>query len=83
MKADDGAYYSFEKDVDVDEYFDFTSVKTEADVYARYIGAELKLPDKYSMKRMEIVRQRLHDAGVNPDGTGNYRSWADHTEYEI
>ena len=32
---------------------------------------------------MERVFQRLRDADENLEGTGNYRAWADHTEYGI
>ena len=35
------------------------------------------------MNQMEIVRQILRNADVNPEGTGNYRAWAFHTDYEI
>ena len=66
MKADDGAYYSFEKDVNVDEAIDYTNSETEAGMHDQYIGAELQLPDKYVMKRMERFRKRLRNSDVNP-----------------
>ena len=47
MKSDDGAYYGVEKDVDVDVDVDCTMKETEADMYYKYIGTELHLPDKY------------------------------------
>ena len=31
---------------------------------------------------MTRVHQILRNADVNPEGNGNYRAWADHTEYE-
>ena len=69
--------------MDVDEAVGWTSAETEVDKYDHYINAELQLPDNYGMKWMTRVRQRLHGADVNPEGTGNYREWVDHTEYEI
>ena len=32
---------------------------------------------------MTRVHQILRNADVNPEGTGNYRAWAFHTDYEI
>ena len=66
MRTDNGAYYSFEKDVNVDEAIDYTNSETEAGMHDQYIGAELQLPDKYVMKWMERFRKRLRNADVNP-----------------
>ena len=35
------------------------------------------------MNPMSGVCQRLRDAHDNPEGTGNYRTKSDHTEYDI
>ena len=69
MIADDGAYYGFEKDVDVDvdEAVDCTSTETDVHAYDHYIDAELQLPDKDAMKRMTRVCQILRNADGNPE----------------
>ena len=48
-----------------------------------YIGDELQLPNKDRMKCMVIVCQIYLHTDFNPEGTGNYRVWEDHTEYTI
>ena len=53
------------------------------DNYNQYIGAELQITDKDVMKKMEKFWWRLRYADENPEGTGNYIAWVDHTEYEI
>ena len=83
MKDNDGEYYGFEKDLDVDEAVDFTSAETEEDTFDQYIGAGLQLPDKDGMKQTTRVCQILCDAYGNPEGNVNYRSWLDHTDHEI
>ena len=35
------------------------------------------------MKPMKRVHQRFRDTYGNPEGTDNYKVWAEHTEYEI
>ena len=52
ISVDNGAYYGFEKDVDVDESVGLTSAETEVYMYNQYIAAELRLTDKYGMNRM-------------------------------
>ena len=81
MESDDGEYCGFDKDVYVTEVVDCTSLETQADTYDQYIGSELQITNKYVIKRMERFHQRLHDPDGNPEGIGNYRLWADYTEY--
>ena len=83
MKADNGAYCGFEKDVDMNQDVECNIAETEADTYDQYTVAELELPDKDGMKRMKRVLQRLRDADVNTDCIGKYRAWADHYKYVI
>ena len=35
------------------------------------------------MKQMVRARQIIRDTDSNCEGTGNYKAWADYTEYEI
>ena len=83
MKADDGAYYGFEKDMDVDEDVDCTSTKKETYMYDQYFDAKLQIPDKDGMKCMVRVHQVLRYADSNLEDTGSYRAWVDHTQYKI
>ena len=83
MKADDGEYYGFQKDMDVNEAVDCTRTETQEDTYDQYIVAELQLPYKSVLKQMTRVRRIFCDADGNPEAIGNYRTWADRTEYEI
>ena len=73
MKAENGAYYGFEKDVDVDESTDCTSIETEADTYNKYICSELQLPNKGVMKWMARIRQILRNIDGNTESNGNCR----------
>ena len=83
MKADDGEYYGFQKDMDVNEAVDCTSTETEEDMYDHYFGAELQLPDKAVLNQMTRVLRILCNIDGNPEAIGNYRAWADRTDYEI
>ena len=83
MKDGNGAYYGFEKDMDVDEASVCTRSEKEEDAYDKCIGAELQIPNKDGMKRMAIVSQRLHGADGNPEGNGSYRASWHHIEHEI
>ena len=83
MKFNDGAYYGFDKDVDVYEANECTSTENQADTYDQYIGAESQLTNKDGVQSMERDRKILHCAYGNPEGNGNYRLWEEHTEYEI
>ena len=57
--------------------------KKEKNKYDEYIGVELQIPKKDGVKRVEILRKKLHNAYINREGNGNYRAWVDHNEYEI
>ena len=83
MKADDVAYYGFEKDMNMDEAVDCTSAEIEVGTHDHYIGAELQIPDKILIKRMARLRQIFRDSYGNPEGTGKYRAWVYDTDYEI
>ena len=52
-------------------------------MYDQYIGADLHQTDKDEMKRTTIVCRRLRNTEDNTESTGNYRTWEDHTEYEM
>ena len=83
MKDTDGEYCSFEKYVYVYEDVECTSTETEEDKYDPYIGFELQLLNKSAIKRMARVWKIFLNADGNPEVTGNYKVWVDHTEYEI
>ena len=82
-KSNNGEYYGFDKDLDVDEAVDCTNTEIEADIYHQSIGAELQLHDKDGMKQTAGVCQIFCDAYGNPEDNGNYRAWEDYNEYKI
>jgi len=80
-QENEGDYFGLSRTPDIDEVIDIENARTEADSYDKFIGAEVKFPNRGDLMLMAKVKRKVKSDDKND--ASFYNPLRNHSIYEI